>query len=265
MFRARLFHDTNLRVFVAFWLLGLINNVLYVVILSAALDLVGPNVPKAVVLLADVIPSFLVKLCAPYFIHVVSYPLRVILFVLISTWGMLLIALTPSYTDADTITTKMVGVILASLSSGAGELSFLGLTHYYGSSSLAAWGSGTGGAGLVGAGAYAVATTTIGLSVKTSLLASAFLPVVMLISFFVILPREPLKRKEASLKSDLETPPSTQECNEPDIENDISVSDHEDEGLLSNSKVTQSNSAHLPSWVNNFIQNLRRSRRLILP
>jgi hypothetical protein len=40
---------------------------------KAALDLVGPTVPKAVVLLADVLPSFLFKAVAPYFFHVVPY------------------------------------------------------------------------------------------------------------------------------------------------------------------------------------------------
>jgi hypothetical protein len=39
--------------------LGLINNILYVMILSAAQDLVGKNTPKGVVLLADILPSFL--------------------------------------------------------------------------------------------------------------------------------------------------------------------------------------------------------------
>ena len=107
---------------------------LYVIILSAALDLVGPDIPKGVVLLADVIPSFLVKLCAPYFIHVVPYSVRILIFVGLSATGMLLIALTPGYTDGGTIATKMAGVILASLSSGGGELSFLGLIHYYGPS-----------------------------------------------------------------------------------------------------------------------------------
>ncbi|KAL8981983.1 MAG: hypothetical protein Q9177_005413, partial [Variospora cf. flavescens] len=106
--------------------------------------------------------------------------------------------LTPAYTDGGTITTKMAGVVLASLSSGAGELSFLGLTHYYGPFSLAAWGSGTGGAGLIGAGAYAIATTTVGMSVKASLLASASLPIVMLFSFFVVLPRGPLSQNRGT-------------------------------------------------------------------
>ena len=88
---------------------------------------------------------------------------------------------------------KMCGVMLASLSSGGGELSFLGLTHYYGHFALAAWGSGTGGAGLVGAGAYALATNTLHISPRTSLLCFSFLPLVMLASFHFVLPLGPLK------------------------------------------------------------------------
>lgn len=179
---------------------GLINNVLYVIVLTAALDLVGPSVPKGVVLLADVVPSFVTKLCAPYFIHLVPYPVRIVVFVGLSAWGMLLVALSPAYDGGDgggggatSISSKLVGVVLASLSSGGGELSFLGLTHFYGPFSLAAWGSGTGAAGLVGAGMYALATTSFGFSVRTTLLASACLPAVMVVSFFVVLPRGPLR------------------------------------------------------------------------
>ncbi|KAL8736475.1 MAG: hypothetical protein Q9166_000267 [cf. Caloplaca sp. 2 TL-2023] len=245
VFKARLsalFADTDVRVCTAFWIfgdssfhnlvigtsadptLGLINNVVYVIILSAALDLVGPNVSKAVVLLADIIPSFLIKLCAPYFIHIVPYSLRIILFAVISSWGMLLIALAPPYTDRGTITTKLAGIVLASLSSGAGELSFLGLTHYYGSFSQAAWGSGTGAAGLIGAGAYAIATTSIGLSVKTTLLASSFLPLVMLLSFSLLLPRGPLRRND--------TQRGPEGHSEHDGNDDASL-EREDQGLLS--------------------------------
>ena len=169
--------------------LGLINNVLYVIILSAAQDLVGA-VPKGVVLLADVLPSFLTKLVAPYFIHRVPYWARVLVFIALSTTGMLLVALTPA---TQSVAVKMVGVVLASLSSGGGELSFLGLTHYYGPLSLAGWGSGTGAAGLIGAGLYVLLTEWIGLTVRASLLLSACLPCLMLLSFFVILPKGPLR------------------------------------------------------------------------
>jgi battenin len=111
---------------------------------------------------------------------------------------MLLVALTPSNKSNSAIAVKLFGVVVASLSSGGGELSFLGLTHYYGHFSLAAWGSGTGGAGLVGAGLYVLLTTSIGFSVAHSLLASAFLPAIMLISFFLILPHGPLNKAKHS-------------------------------------------------------------------
>ncbi|KAI8958294.1 Batten's disease protein Cln3 [Daldinia sp. FL1419] len=198
LYRARftsVFQNADTSVLVAFWSFGLINNVLYVIILSAAQDLVGSDVPKGLVLLADVLPSFLTKLIAPYFIHKVPYWLRIIAFVASSSLGMFMIALTP---PDRSVGVKMAGVIFASLSSGAGELSFLGLTHYYGHMSLAAWGSGTGAAGLVGAGLYVMFTDWLGFSVADSLLASAFLPAIMFISFFLILPRGPLREDKTA-------------------------------------------------------------------
>jgi battenin len=234
---------------------GLINNVLYVIILSAALDLVGPSVPKGVVLLADVVPSFLTKLCAPYFIHVVPYSARVVFFSLLSAAGMLLVALTPAYTDGGSISAKMAGVVLASLSSGGGELSFLGLTHYYGPFSLAAWGSGTGAAGLVGAGAYSLATTAAGLSVGTTLLASAFLPTIMLASFFAVLPMAPLRLAERSKAP--EPGPSS-----PDDE-DYAATTREDEGLLAPGHGASHPEKH--SALLTFRNNLRRARGLFFP
>ncbi|KAH6848074.1 batten's disease protein Cln3 [Chaetomium sp. MPI-CAGE-AT-0009] len=193
LYRARLstmFRSADVSVVIAFWLFGLINNILYVLVLSAAQDLVGTAVPKGAVLLADVLPSFLTKLVAPYFIHRVPYPARIAVFVALSCAGMLVVAAAPV---EGAVPLKLLGVVLASLSSGGGELSFLGLTHYYGHASLAAWGSGTGGAGLVGAGLYVVLTGWIGLGVRGSLLVGALLPSVMVVAFWGILPRGPLK------------------------------------------------------------------------
>lgn len=42
------------------------------------MDLVGAEVPKGVVLLADITPSLAIKLIAPYFIHRVPYAARVV-------------------------------------------------------------------------------------------------------------------------------------------------------------------------------------------
>ena len=241
------------------------------IILSAALDLVGPTVPKGVVLLCDVIPSFLMKLLAPYFIQAIPYPIRVILLSIFSALGMLLIALTPAYTDGGTISTKMAGVVLASLSSGAGELSFVSLVHYYGPFSLAAWGSGTGGAGLVGAGVYALATTTLGLSSRSTIFASAFLPIVMLLAFFIILPRGPLSRKDFVRTKSRDEDDYAPRTREEDYRNEQEDGDHdrEDEDLLRNSdlnpSITRSYVSNGAPFFRKLKQNLRRSRSLFFP
>ena len=237
------------------------------IVLSAALDLVGPNVPKGVVLLADVIPSFGTKLIAPYFIHMVPYSTRIVIFVFLSALGMLLVALTPGYTDGGPISTKLAGIVLASLSSGGGELSFVGLTHFYGHFSLAAWGSGTGAAGLVGAGAYALATSSLGFSVKATLLVSACLPAVMLLSFFMILPRGPLRAP--SRQSGYQAVEEREEIVE---ERAFGGGDTlgENDGLLGSStdpeeghKSIQLDGRKL-GW-QNIKANLRRARRLVFP
>lgn len=235
---------------------GLINNVLYVIILSAALDLVGPNVPKGVVLLADVVPSFATKLIAPYFIHKIPYRIRIIIFVLLSSGGMVLLALTPSAKPGQSVGIKLFGVVLASLSSGGGELSFLGLTHYYGHFSLAAWGSGTGGAGLAGAGLYVMLTTWFGFSIKSSLLASAFLPIIMLVSFFIILPQGPLRL--ANQNKDYEDLPTSEEDAE-DIDDETNV---DETGLLTQRSTSVSKALRGRT---DFLINLRRARVLFFP
>lgn len=239
------------------------------IILSAALDLVGPSVPKGLVLLADVVPGFTTKLIAPYFIHVVPYNVRILAFSAISACGMLLIALTPASRDGGTIALRMVGVMLASLSSGGGELSFLGLTHYYGHFSLAAWGSGTGGAGLIGAGLYLATTTWIGLSERTSLLAFSFLPIVMVISFFLILPHGPMNNpnpKSSGYESVATAEPSLSPA---DTETEDSHPS-EQEGLLGNPETgaaaTTAFVAHQSSPIWSQVRaNLKRARSLFLP
>ncbi|XPS72127.1 battenin CLN3 protein [Ascochyta lentis] len=270
VYRARLkavFDGADPRVCAAFWLFGLINNVLYVIILSAALDLVGPNVPKGVVLLCDVIPSFLTKLCAPYFIHKIPYNVRICIFVALSASGMLIIALTPALQDSRTIAIKMCGVMLASLSSGGGELSFLGLTHFYGHFALAAWGSGTGGAGLVGAGAYALATNTLHISPRTSLLCFSFLPLIMLASFYLVLPLGPLKAGTSKSHA-------YEAIDSDDQQDEDEALEHgrEHEGLLSSSahsaserSFTSTKHSGVTGALGSFRVNLNRARGLFFP
>ncbi|KAK4198128.1 batten's disease protein Cln3 [Triangularia verruculosa] len=265
IYRARLsalLRDPNTSALVAFWLFGLINNILYVLLLTAAQDLVGPSVPKALVLLADVMPSFLTKLVAPYFIHLVPYSIRILVLVALSSGGMLLVALTPT---TQSVGVKMVGVMIASLSSGGGELSFLGLTHYYGVNSLAAWGSGTGAAGLVGAGLYVLMTDWLGMSVRNSLLVSALMPGIMLLSFFVILPRERIKQSNGT--SGYEPLPGLDRDDSAEGEREIDAS-AASAALLSEpgpSSVTAYHSNSAAAKSTSFWTNLGRAKSLFWP
>lgn len=188
---------------------------------------------------------------------------------------MLLVALSPSHLEGGTPSQKMAGVVLASLSSGAGESTFLGLTHWYGKFSLASWGSGTGAAGLVGAGWYAVCTTSLGLSSRRTLVAAAGFPVLMLIGFFVVLPKAGLERKASSESSSVETRrESADEHGRMDgdaqDEDDAGPGRGEEDGLLQQSPSAKAVSIRdhgstYPGWVEAFLSNLRRSRALVIP
>ncbi|WPK23525.1 hypothetical protein PUMCH_000766 [Australozyma saopauloensis] len=173
------------KVFVAFLIFGLVNNVLYVVILSAAIDLVGAATPKAIVLLADIVPALTIKLASPLFIHLIPYTRRILALVALSSVGMLIISLS----GANAIGTKVMGIAFASLSSGLGEVSFLQLTHYYDEKdAIGGFSMGTGAAGILGSFAFLVLTSLLGISTRTLLLVFAVVPLLFLVSFYIILP-----------------------------------------------------------------------------
>lgn len=270
----------SLRIPLAFFLLGLLNNLLYVIILSAALDLVGPTVAKSVVLLFDVAPSLLLKLVLPYFLHRLPYPSRTWLCVLLASAGMLIVALSPSVivpvstgrlgqiaqaikgtektgTSGKAMAVKLFGIALASLSSGLGESSFLALTSVYGRAALGGWSSGTGAAGLVGAGAYVLATTTLGLSSRTSLLVFSFLPVLMLLAYFVVLPR--VEGRGGGEYKRVATEEGDERRSTGDAEGE---QDEEGQGATGNvfeARKAGSATSH------GFAANLRRARSLVVP
>ena len=174
---------------------------------------------------------------------------------------MLVVALSPPGADARSVTAKIAGIVLANISSGAGEVNFLALTHYYGDFSLAAWGSGTGGAGLVGAGAYALATTTLRFSVQGTLLASAVVPLGMLLSFFALLPLGPLR---AAKRGELEYRGIPQD------ENTVGEGTSEHAGLLDQPSGMASSAydykqSRLQRALSGLKIQLLRARSLVLP
>lgn len=203
---------SRLRNWTGFWFLGLCNNFAYVVMLSAAhdilskqgsdnsttptpatasLDFEGRNssntshydcnpVSTAAVLLADILPTLFIKMTAPFYIHKVPYGFRVLFCVSMAMASFLLV----SFSSA--VWMSILGVIFASVSSGLGELSFLALTVFFSRDVLSGWGSGTGGAGVAGALLYS-ALTQAGLSPRITLLIMLVVPFTMLISYFFLL------------------------------------------------------------------------------
>jgi len=77
--------------------------------------------------------------------------------------------------------------MLASLSSGFGEMTFLMLTSHYKPTTVSAWSSGTGGAGIIGALSFLVLTSWWNISVRTSLNLFSLLPAIMALTYFFIL------------------------------------------------------------------------------
>ncbi|GAA5873953.1 hypothetical protein JCM3774_004050 [Rhodotorula dairenensis] len=187
----------NIRVRFAagFFLLGTLNNIIYVVILSAALDLVDQaSTPKGIILLVNITPALLVKIGWPYFIHgAPRYGRRVAWCSILSFIGIIIVATSHS------LLPRLCGIAIASFSSGLGEMTYLQKATLYGSLSLPGRGqedyggtavgwfsSGTGAAGIGGAGLWWFVR---GLGVKEGLLICSILPVCMAASYSLLLPR----------------------------------------------------------------------------
>jgi battenin len=184
--------------FACFWLLGLCTNFAYVVMLSAAADILATDkhngtdsnttinrydcnlVSTGAVLLANILPGIIVKLIAPFFVHKVRYSIRVCITAFMSALSFLIVALTPFQWLA------FVGISFASMSASFGEITFLSLsTTFENIQTISGWSSGTGMAGLGGALSYA-GLTSAGVSPRTSILLMLFIPVLMVCSYAVL-------------------------------------------------------------------------------
>jgi battenin len=178
-----LFHRRNLA---AFFIFGLVNNVIYVIFLSAAADILEKqqNIRKSTVLLADILPCLLVKLIAPHFVRIIPYRFMVGACVVFSTLALLFVAW------LDPIWLKFTGILLASLSSGLGETAFLALTSYYDPRVVIYWSSGTGAAGIIGSVYYSLCSSVFELGMTTILTMACILPILMSLSYAFLLQKE---------------------------------------------------------------------------
>ncbi|KAH9994961.1 CLN3 protein-domain-containing protein [Russula compacta] len=174
------------RLNLSFFLFGLINNVLYVIILSAALDLVPPSTPKGIILFWNIAPSLIAKFSWPYILRGrIRYVRRLIGCCFLSVTGMIVVA------ASEGLSSRLFGISCASLASGLGELTFLQLSTTYHPPSVAGRGvgyfaSGTGAAGLAGAFLW-WEIRSLGVRIGVGL--SSVLPFVIPLTYFLLLPR----------------------------------------------------------------------------
>lgn len=222
---------TRVRNWIGFWLLGLCNNYAYVIMLSAAHDLLSsdfhgdddggshevtgangttaapsfltttlsPDVPAfsnksnhcnpmstGAILLADILPGLTTKLISPFVLE--NTRIRVIATISLSALSFVITAASVSNFMS------FVGVICASVSSGLGEVTFLAYSASFDKRVVSGWSSGTGAAGLVGAGAYLV--LSLFLKPRTTLAIMLIVPVIMILTFWFLivhpLPRDQL-------------------------------------------------------------------------
>ncbi|KAI6177957.1 Battenin [Aphelenchoides besseyi] len=138
-------------------------------------------------LLADIVPLFLVKCTLPFFMHRLSFGFQHIMAVLMQTLSYLIVAY------SENITTSLVGIVLASIESGIGEVCYLALASHYNRHTISSWSSGTGGAGILGALVYAFLTekNLANFTIKETLLSLLVVPVLFFITYFVILSPSP--------------------------------------------------------------------------
>ncbi|XP_005093751.1 battenin [Aplysia californica] len=211
----------------SFWIFGLCNNFAYVVMLSAAHDILDeeekspPNstfnftgtttteapvttttgsenatylecnpVSTGAILLADVLPTLFLKLTFPLFLQKIPYSIKISLVSAFALGSFVLVAM------AHEIWLSILGVVCASVSCGLGEITFLSLTTFYHKNVVSMWSSGTGGAGVFGALVYA-GFTTAGMSPRTSLLIMVTIPVLMMVTYIFLLTKPVVNEKKA--------------------------------------------------------------------
>lgn len=202
-------HENKLRRtrnLVGFWLLGLCNNYAYVVMLSAAFDIlnkevgphnvtVDPHSPNntrcnptstGAILLADILPALFIKLTAPFLS--INTSIQVAAVVLLSCSSFLM----TSFTIAKWM--SFLGVVCAALGSGLGEITFLAYSSHFDTDVISTWSSGTGGAGVLGAFSYAALASA--LTPETTLLVMLFVPVLLAISFWGILAHPKIRARQ---------------------------------------------------------------------
>ncbi|CAL5980487.1 CLN3_protein [Hexamita inflata] len=183
---------------VGFLMLGWTNNFGYAIMLSAAEDLIGDRAPTAVVLLCDILPSFLIVLLYPLFQHKVKTWVTTLVAAAFSVLGFIFAGLSQK-----NYVLGLIGVIFTSLQQGLGESSLLAYSSLFQSSCVAAWSFGTGLAGLTSTFLYMLLTTILKLDKSLIIWCFSPMPAIFLVSFWITKPAYQLVTDQDEQQSSL--------------------------------------------------------------
>lgn len=155
-----------------FWILGLLNNAAYVIMLASAKSISEGG--TALVFIANIIPAVTIKLSAPYWFDKVSYDTRLTMGSILMASSFLTVAFFQGSHSKYSLYFELLGVSLASAQTGMGEASLLALA---GASDaprpkpecLTCFASGTGLAGIFGFFFKYMLNSVLGLSMRLTL------------------------------------------------------------------------------------------------
>lgn len=172
--------------YAGFWVIGVINNFGFVVMLTAAETILTGG--SGYVLAADVGPSLLMKVFASTLGRTMQPLLRTVIVSLLGCSSFLIVV------QATTPAAALVGVGVGSAAAGLGEAGFLSYTSRFSQYTphvVGGWSSGTGFSGVVGAVSWVVLREWLGLDSTRILKTLAWVPIIMLFAHVKVLaPKE---------------------------------------------------------------------------
>ena len=213
------------KLFGRFWLLGLLNNSSYVIMLACAKSISEGG--TALVFLANVLPSLGIKASAPYWFDHVSYDKRLRLSTICMMLSFFLVAIgshrsSASDSSSGSLGLELFGVAFGSTQSGLGEASLLALAGITDGGNpksgskgqcLTSYSSGTGMAGVFGFFWKWFFNDWLGLALPTTLLLANGLAVAYWTTFAFAVTHQPSYRnttQSATSSEDSESLPPTE-------------------------------------------------------
>ncbi|PAV71648.1 hypothetical protein WR25_03612 [Diploscapter pachys] len=210
-------HKESWRNIAAFWIFGFCKNFTFVVMLTAAQDILaksGDNMTNkslsnstlitgadddhciadvsqrkcfeqsaGVLLICNILPSLVAKLLAPFTFGMISYAVGNWIVCILQAVSILMVAL------SDEMWINLSGVGIGAFSNGLGESYLLSMTALYHKDTVAGWASGTGLAGVVSSLFYSILTDRkmVALSPSWAIMITLFVPVLSIFTFHYLL------------------------------------------------------------------------------